>query len=128
MSKEKLPSLSEESSIGLAEFIEQVKKELLIQPASSTPLLSVDQVELELQVTIHKEGSAGIQIQIIQAGGKLGSDDVHTVKVTLTPLLSKEERLHIYKSNHPELKDALERIALEGGLKGSDSDAKDLYG
>jgi hypothetical protein len=125
MSEEKPTDVTRTNSIGLEEFIEQVKRELLFSRDDTTPLLSVDQVELQLQVTVHKEGNAGIQIQVVQFGGKLSNDDVHTVKVTLTPLISKEDRLRIYKEKYPEQMKALERVAIQGANKGSASDAKD---
>jgi hypothetical protein len=107
--------------IGLAELIEKVKSELLsgeISPGSSAPLFSVDQVELELQVTLKREGKAGIKIYVIEVDGSDGRDDVQKVKVTLSPLLDKAERLALIRDRHP---DELERIrwaAIQGAVKG----------
>ncbi len=57
--------MSEQNLIGLTELIEQVKQELLTtspENENDIPLLSVDSVELELQVTVKNEGKAGIKV------------------------------------------------------------------
>jgi hypothetical protein len=103
--------MAEESSIGLAELIEQVKRELLatsLDNETDVPFLSVDSIELELQVTVKREGKTGIKIYILEAGGSAGRDDVQTVKVTLSPLLSKEKLLDNYQKHHP---DRLQKLA-----------------
>ncbi len=92
-------------SIGLAELIEQVKRELLttsLNNETDVPFLSVDSVELELQVTVKREGKTGIKIYVLEAGGGVSRDDVQKVKVTLSPLLSKETLLKDYQSRHPD--------------------------
>lgn len=124
--------MSKENPIGLAELIEQIKRELLstsISVERGIPLFSVDEVVLELQVTVHKEGKAGLQIHVVELGGGAGRDDVQNVKVTLTPLLNKEERLHLYKTRYPEHWKALEDASVKAGLKGSDKESiEDLFG
>ncbi|HWS82722.1 MAG TPA: trypco2 family protein [Ktedonobacteraceae bacterium] len=110
-----------DNPIELRELIEQVKEELLSQEMGTNnkvPLFSVDEVELELQVTVCKEGKAGLQIHVIELGGNVSRDDVQVVKVTLSPLLSKEERIRLYKSRYPDRWQALEDAAVQGGLKG----------
>lgn len=115
----------EERLIGLAELIEQVKRELL--PTTSdkdteVPFLSVDTVELELQVTVRKEGKAGLKVYIFEAGGGGSRDDLQKVKVTLSPLLSKEKRLNLYTKRYPEhVKDLIDR-SLEALNKGDDNE------
>lgn len=88
------------NSIGLAEFIYQVKRELL-QPqdgrADPAPILSVDEVELTIEVTVSKDAKAGINIHVLEVGGGAGRSDVHTVHVKLTPLLSREERIALLR-------------------------------
>ncbi|HBL13533.1 MAG TPA: hypothetical protein DD379_19480, partial [Cyanobacteria bacterium UBA11162] len=96
--------MAEEKLIGLAELIKQVKRELLPvtsdQQATSdqeteVPLLSVDTIELELQVTVRDEGKVGLKLYVFEAGGGGSRDDVQKVKVTLSPLLNKEMRLRL---------------------------------
>jgi Trypsin-co-occurring domain 2 len=114
------------SEIGLAEFIQQVKRELLTTYPDSendTPLLSVDSVELELQVTVKKEGSGGIKIKVLQFGGgeisgKLSRDDVQKVKVKLSPLVSKEALINTYGKQNPEKYQEFVDQTLRGILKG----------
>jgi hypothetical protein len=88
-------------SIGLSELINQVKKELLEKSDSldQIPLLSVEDVELEISVTVSKEGEGGINIQVVELGAGITHTQVHTVRVRLSPLLSKEERLADLKTD-----------------------------
>lgn len=116
------------SEIGLAELIQQVKKELLtVHPDSEndTPLLSIDSVELELQVTVKKEGGGGIKINVLQFGGgeisgKVNRDDVQKVTVKLSPLVSKEALINTYGKQNPEKYQQFVDQTLTGILKGSD--------
>nr|WP_322712713.1 trypco2 family protein [Nostoc sp. ChiSLP03a]MDZ8213924.1 trypco2 family protein [Nostoc sp. ChiSLP03a] len=124
--------MSEGNSIGLAELIEHIKQELLSTEAEGEkpiPLFSVDQVNLELQVTARKEGKAGIKVYVVELGGGGSRDDVQKVTVTLTPLLSKEERIALYKTRYPQKWKLLEETSIEGLLKGSnDEPLGDLLG
>jgi hypothetical protein len=124
--------MSEGNSIRLAELIEHIKQELLSTEAEGEnpiPLFSVDQVNLELQVTARKEGKAGIKVYVVELGGGGSRDDVQKVTVTLTPLLSKEERIALYKTRYPEKWKKLEETSIEGLLKGSnDEPLGDLLG
>lgn len=121
--------------IGLAELIEQVKQELLTTYSSSDkdiPFLSVDSVELELQVTVKKEGKGNVKINVLQVGGgELGGgasrDDVQKVKVTLSPLLKKEQLLGIYKHLYPERWQEFLKTSAEALTKGSDGNLSDLF-
>jgi len=112
--------MAEENSIGLAELIEQVKRELLAPSSGETdiPLLSVDEVELELQVTVKKEAKGGIKIYVLELGGGGSRDDVQKVKVKLSPIVSKETLLSLYKKRHPERLSELVDTSFEGIFKG----------
>jgi Trypsin-co-occurring domain 2 len=111
-----MPDKAQES-IGLAEFIQQVKQDLLsVAPGKEkdAPFLFVESVELELQVTVKRTGKAGakgsIKIEVLgtggeiglEAGGDLGRDDVQKVKVKLSPLFDKDYLLKTYKDIHSE--------------------------
>lgn len=112
-----------ENLIGLTELIEQVKKELLTNSPGNEndiPFLSVDSVELELQVTVKNEAKGGMKIYVLELGGGSSQDDVQKVKVTLSPLLNKEQRLAIYKKKYPERWKELLETSVEGGIKGND--------
>jgi len=92
--------------IGLADFIGQVKRELAKPPANDTtgvPLLMVDNVELQLQVVTSRDAKGGIKVNVLAATGELGGglkrDDVHTVRVVMTPIQGHEERVQLLKSS-----------------------------
>jgi hypothetical protein len=123
--------MADEAPIGLAELIHQVKHELLTSETDAeglAPLFSVDLVKLELKVTVKKEGKAGIHIHVVEVGGGAARDDVQTVSVTLTPLLSKEERLRLYRNRYPERWEEVEDTAIRGVLKGgSEGPLDDMY-
>ncbi|MCL2924973.1 MAG: hypothetical protein MGF17_10205 [Trichodesmium sp. MAG_R04] len=113
--------MNNENLIGLTELIQQVKQELLTQsPDSETdiPIFAVDSVELELQVTVKKEGKAGIKIYVFEMGGGSSRDDVQKVKVKLSPLLNREQLLAIYKKQYPERWPELLKKNIDAGMKG----------
>jgi Trypsin-co-occurring domain 2 len=89
-------------SIGLADFINQVKHELMAQApdgSSDARLLVVEDVEIEIQVGVTREGNAGLNLQVIQLGGGAKRDDTHTVKLRLQPLLGHDERVALLKAD-----------------------------
>jgi hypothetical protein len=115
---------NQKDSIGLRDLIEQVKQELLTSPSPSEeiPLLSVDSVELELQVTVQREQGGKIGFNVLsalsgEAADKFHRDSIQKVKITLSPLIEKEKLLALYLKQHPEDKEKLVEIALDGGLK-----------
>ncbi|MBW4674448.1 MAG: hypothetical protein KME52_10630 [Desmonostoc geniculatum HA4340-LM1] len=117
--------MSNENPIGLTELIQKVKQELLASaiPASpnketDVPLFSVDSVELELQVTVKKDVKGGVKVYVLEAGGAASRDDVQKVKVTLSPLLKKEQLLGIYKNLYPERWQEFLKTSVEGLTKG----------
>jgi hypothetical protein len=124
--------MSERTGIGLAELINEVKRELLsleTDAQENVPLFSIDEVELELQVAVTKEGGAGLSIQVIQLGGQIEQQHVQRVKVKLTPLLDKEERLRYFQVKYPEMWKALQERQLHATIKGSEDASLDqLYG
>jgi hypothetical protein len=109
-------------SIGLAELIQQVKRELLMpaEDESDIPFLSVDSVELELQVTVKKEGKGEVKIYVLELGGGGSRDDVQKVKVKLSPLVNKENLLKIYQKKYPERWAEFLGQSVTGGMKGND--------
>ena len=122
--------MAEESSIGLAELIAQVKQELLqseFDDSETLPLFSVDAIELELQVTVQKEGRAGLSIKVVELGGGSSRDDVQRVTVTLSPLLSKEARIARYQQHFPQKWEALSNQVVAATVKGSDEDLDAFY-
>jgi hypothetical protein len=105
--------MNAKNSIGLAELIERVRQELFITEDTQTiPLFSVDEIRLQIQVTVNKEGTAGVNIQVVELGGTVNREDVHQVEVTLTPLVSKEERIKLFKQNYPTYWKVIENTSL----------------
>ena len=100
-----MPPKTDPKPIGLAELIFQVKRELLspaICEADPAPLFAVDEIELELAVSVTREAETGINIQVLSIGGGLAHEDVQTVRVTLRPLRTREELLADLKARDPQ--------------------------
>jgi hypothetical protein len=123
--------MAEEQSIGLAELVEQVKRELLSNARAdrnNPPLLFVDSVELELQVTVKREGKGGLKVNVVSVGGgELGGavsrNDVHKVKVTLSPLFDKSRLMEFYQTLYSDNVPSVVKRSLDALFKGDDSDA-----
>lgn len=97
---------TEGKPIGLTELIYQVKRELLSAESRQNdpvPLFAVDEIELELAVTVSREGQAGINIQVLNVGGGATREDAQTVRVTLKPLRSREELIADLKARDPDV-------------------------
>jgi hypothetical protein len=112
--------MSEE--IGLPDLIYQVKNELLahrpIEKAKGLPALFwIDQLELELSVAATREKGGRIKLSVLPVGGEVGQSHTeergHTVKVRLTPLLSREEMRQLLY-NDPSFREALAHFSTIG--------------
>jgi hypothetical protein len=93
--------------ISLAEVIEQIKTDLLTNPAGANPAFFIDGVEVTAQVVAHREkaegNKAGVGIGLAVLGFKanagvdtkttLGNQSTQTVTIKLSPLLTKESYL-----------------------------------
>jgi hypothetical protein len=114
--------------IGLNELIYQVKRELL-NPESReddpVPLFTVDEIELEVAVTISREGQAGINIQVLNVGGGASREDAQTVRVKLKPLLSREELIAVLRKRDPSLFEAVSEES-QSLLKGAELSGQPL--
>ncbi len=95
----------DQAPIGLNELIYQVKRELLCKSAEEdpVPLFAVDEVQLEIAVTVSKEAQGGINIQVLNVGGGTGSERAQTVRVTLKPLRTREEIIAYMTTSDPAL-------------------------
>jgi Trypsin-co-occurring domain 2 len=128
----------EKSAIGLDLLIAKVKQDLLsVTPGKEKelPMLFVDSVELELKVTVKVEGTTGVKIDVIpwiagaELNGKVSRDDVHTVKVKLSPLFDKAQLLEWYKDLYPDKVLPAVKKSFDGLMKdGTDENPSDLYG
>jgi hypothetical protein len=89
--------------IGLQDLIYQVKNELLApNPAQRArdpyPLFFIDKVELEIAVKVNRTTDGSIKLTVLDfaevSGGKsVEREQGHVVKVSLSPLLSRENIL-----------------------------------
>jgi len=87
-------------AITLHELVDQVREELLTPPQKNAleaiyPFLFVDEVELEVNVTVSSlaEGSGRLNVYVLEvkAGGEHEREQAHRVRIRMTPLLTKEE-------------------------------------
>ena len=87
-------------AIKLHELIDQVREELLMPRQANTPdamypFLFVDEIEIQVGVTVSTkvEGAGKVNIQVIEAGGNsaIETENIHHLKIKLTPLLTKDE-------------------------------------
>jgi hypothetical protein len=110
-------------SIELAEFIKKVKADLLTPPEENEdiPLLSVDSVELELQVAVQKEdgGKIGFNLSVLtgEAADKINQQQIQKVKLTLSPLLNKQELRAAYLKRNPDKKELFIDTNIRGGMQ-----------
>lgn len=82
--------------IGLAEFLAQVKRDLLqgaLPGDGQVPLLSVEEVELEIKIGVTREARGGVNIHVFELGGDAAREDVQVVRVKLAPILDAQQRL-----------------------------------
>jgi hypothetical protein len=79
--------------ISLQALIEEVKDELLAPTGGpGYPVFFVDNVELEVAVTVRADGRGGLNVSVLELGGGVSREQGHTVKVTLSPILSRDEQ------------------------------------
>jgi len=112
--------------IGLTEFIDRLKRELMQEPAdaSSPKLLMVEEVTLEIQCVASRAANAGINVYVVQVGGTAKRDDTHIVRVKLQPPLSHDERVQQLQRD-PRWSDYV-AAAVEYTVKGIDGDDSQL--
>jgi hypothetical protein len=128
-------------SIGLSELIQQVKQDLLASAAENQPLdapvFYVESVELELKVTVKREGAvgAGIKIDVLpglaslggDAKGTLSNENAHSIKVKLSPLYSKEQLLEWQRNCLPDQARETAIASTQALMKDPDGDLGQQY-
>jgi hypothetical protein len=87
--------------IGIQEVIDQVKRELLASnPAAQArdpyPLFAIEKIELEIATRITRSQDGSIKLTVLEvaelgAGRSTSQEHSHVVRVSLAPLLSREE-------------------------------------
>jgi hypothetical protein len=105
--------------IGLADLIFQVKSELLarhpVEDAKGWPALFwIDQIELELSVSVTREGGGRIKLALIpieaEVSGSRQEERGNTVKVRIAPLLDRREMYDLLAQD-PDFVKVLERFS-----------------
>ena len=103
--------MPDKKPIGLKELILRVKEELL-EPDQTQPLFIVGAVELEIGFTVERTAEGGINFQVVEGGVGKTWTEAQKVKVTLDPLLSREEALQgLTPTQRRQLLNALKRTA-----------------
>lgn len=94
--------------ININEFIEQVRKELLSPRHATTkdealPLFFIDEVELEISVTVTSDlsGNGKINLQVVEVGTSANhqNENVHKITIKMTPLISKDKFIQDLEKN-----------------------------
>lgn len=109
--------------IGLQELIDQVKQELLAPNKDPNPLFFIDKIELEMAVKVTKEADGNIKISVLNffeggAGGSLTRERGHVVKVSISPLLERDEIVKKFKDD-PHTHEAIKRASQKAFTKES---------
>ncbi|MEA5467648.1 trypco2 family protein [Spirulina sp. 06S082] len=133
--------MSEE--IGLAELITKIKEDLA-KTNKESPAFLVEKIELDLQVTVSKgrevqgSGEAKIEPQINifsldvlklgeagisgEAKASLNREDIHSIKITLTPVFLNEKLMDYLEKSDPETAKKVEESVKKINLQGSDDE------
>ena len=88
--------------IGLVEFIDQIKLELLTEHVDTdqkTPLFIIDELQVEVSVGVTRGGDGSVSLYVLEVGGKIESEQTQKVCVTLTPVLDRETRIRSLPSS-----------------------------
>ncbi|PSB31596.1 trypco2 family protein [Stenomitos frigidus] len=123
------------NEIGLGEFIAKVKEDL--KPMEGTPIFFLEKVELEIHVTVSQEsslegqakGKVDLKINVLgvdllklgegeltgKSSGKSQRQDIHTIKVALVPILTREEMVSsLNKEDSIKIKEGITKKIMRG--------------
>lgn len=135
------------SEIGLSEFITRVKEDL--KPTQESPIFFLEEVELEIHVAVSKQGSLGGEIKgkadlkinvlgfdFLKLGeggvgvktfGELQRQDVHTIKVTLTPIFTKKEIMATFGEEElSQIREGIKKKIMRGGEREEGTDLDEV--
>ncbi len=77
--------------IGLKEFIDQIKAELLADHDTDNPLFVIGEVTLEINITVARNAHGGVDFAVVQGTVDKTMTDVQKVAVKLEPLVTPDE-------------------------------------
>jgi hypothetical protein len=82
-------------SLELPEFIDYLVEQLLIArdraKTRTSHVLRLNECELEIAMTAKKEGKGGIKAWVVELGGSVAAEQVHRIKVKLSPINPADE-------------------------------------
>ena len=83
-----------DNDMGFVEVVKAIKKEIekLETAGKKNEMFYLNDVEVELSVSVTKGGTGGINIGIVQLGGKIEKQNLHKVKLNLS-VLPKIEKM-----------------------------------
>ncbi len=79
--------------LGLFEVVQELKKEIekLDKNPQSKYYFEIEKAEVELSVQFSKRGKAGINIGVVQLGGDVETENIHKIRLQLTPWKDEDE-------------------------------------
>jgi len=82
--------------IGVTEILDKLKNEFSAIEKASEKMqkgygFDVEEIELELQFAVTKGGKAGVNLMIVEAGGKYDKQEIQTIRIKLNPYKLEEE-------------------------------------
>ena len=101
----------QQNDIGLNEFIEQVKRELLQDRDSDNPLFAVGQVELTISFTVERTAEGGVDFKVVQGGVAKNTIDAQQITVILEPLQTPDD---VRASLTDKQKSAIKKTVMRG--------------
>lgn len=79
------------NSIGLREFIESIRSELLVESIGDEPLFVISSVEVEIEFAVVRNATGGVDFKVLQAGVDKTVQSVQKIKMKLDPILTTIE-------------------------------------
>lgn len=77
--------------ISLADFIKEVKADLLSAIDTDTPFFEIGDVELEVAFALDASAKAGAKLFVVDIGGETKATKTHKVKVKLHPFVKDKQ-------------------------------------
>ena len=79
-------------TLGLSEFINQVKKDLLAEQEEKKPyLFFIDEVNLEVNFTVSGDIESGFNFGVVTLGSNVSEDRTQKVSIKMSPLVTKKQ-------------------------------------
>ncbi len=110
-----------ENSFSLKSLIEAAKKDLMqASQDDSNPLFFVEKLDIEVAVRITQEAKGGVNIQILELGGGQSSEKANKIKLSLSPILNRDEKRALLQQKNPEIWEQIESASITALTKGDE--------